>query len=30
MKTCIAKRNTVGAPGPEAMRHEIEACRSLL
>ena len=30
MKTCIAKRNTVGAPGPEAMRREIEACRSLL
>ena len=30
MKTCIAKRNTVCAPGPEAMRHEIEACRRLL
>ncbi len=30
MKTCIAKRNTDGAPGPEAMRREIEACRRLL
>jgi len=30
MKTCIAKRNTDGAPGPEAMAKEIAACRALL
>ena len=30
METCIAKRNTDGAPGPEAMAREIAACRKLL
>ena len=30
METCIAKRNTDGAPGPEAMEREIAACRALL
>ena len=30
METCIAKRNTDGAPGPEAMAREIAACRALL
>ena len=30
MKTCIAKRNTDGAPGPEAMEREIALCRERL
>ncbi len=30
MRTCVAKRNTVGAPGPGAMRREIEKSRALL
>ena len=30
METCIAKRNTDGAPGPEAMAREIAACKALL
>lgn len=30
MKTCVAKRNTVGAPGPKSMREEIEKSRALL
>ena len=30
METCVAKRNTAGAPGPEAMEEEIAACRRLL
>lgn len=30
MRTCVAKRNTVGAPGPGAMRQEIEKSRALL
>ena len=30
MKTCVERRNTAGAPGPEAMKQEIEECRKLL
>jgi len=30
LKTCVEKRNTAGAPGPDAMKDEIEACRSFL
>ncbi len=30
MKTCVEKRNTVGAPGPEAMREVIRSCRERL
>jgi len=30
LKTCIGKRNTVGAPGPKAIRREIAECRKLI
>ena len=30
LKTCVEKRMTVGAPGPEAMRQVIEQCRKYL
>lgn len=30
MKTCVEKRTLIGAPGPEAMRKVIEACRERL
>lgn len=30
METCVAKRNTVGAPGPEAMGQVIEICEKYL
>ena len=30
METCVQKRNTVGAPGPEAMKQVIQKCREYL
>lgn len=30
MKTCVEKRMTIGAPGPEAMRQVVEMCRKRL
>ena len=30
LKTCVEKRLTVGAPGPEAMRQVIEQCKTYL
>lgn len=30
MDTCVQKRNTVGAPGPEAMKQVIQKCREYL
>ncbi len=30
METCVNKRNTIGAPGPEAMTKVIEACEKYL
>ncbi len=30
LKTCVEKRTVVGAPGPEAMKKVIEACRERL
>ncbi len=30
LKTCVEKRNVIGAPGPEAMRRVVELCRNRL
>ena len=30
LKTCVEKRNTIGAPGPEAMKKVVELCRERL
>ena len=30
METCVQKRNTVGAPGPETMKQVIQKCREYL
>ena len=30
MKTCVDKRNTIGAPGPDAMKEVIERNREYL
>ena len=30
LKTCVEKRNTFGAPGPEAMEKVIGECRAYL
>ena len=30
MKTCVEKRMTIGAPGPDAMRKVVELCKKRL
>ena len=30
LKTCVSKRNTIGAPGPDALKREIEADEAFL
>ncbi len=30
IRTCVEKRSTKGAPGPEAMKEELELCRSFM
>ena len=30
LKTCVEKRTTIGAPGPDAMKKVIEICREYL
>ena len=30
LKTCVEKRTVAGAPGPQAMKKAIEACRARL
>ena len=30
LKTCVEKRMTIGAPGPEAMKKVIESCKKRL
>ena len=30
IRTCVEKRSTKGAPGPEAMKEELELCRSFI
>ena len=30
LRTCVEKRTTIGAPGPEAMRKVLQACRARL